>query len=98
MVVGLLRVRLHIPAAHSLKERRQAVRRAVERVRARFQVAIAEVADLGRWQVATLAVSVVANDRAYVNEVLDRVTRAIASSVAGMAMVTGREMEMQSYP
>jgi uncharacterized protein YlxP (DUF503 family) len=95
MVVGLLRVTLHIPEAQSLKDRRSAVRRAVERVRARFNVSIAEVGDLSRWQIATLAVAAVSNDRSHVNEVLDRVTSTIAN--AGAALVTQREMEIQNY-
>ncbi len=97
MVVGLLRITLHIPEAHSLKDRRATVRRAVERVRAKFNVSIAEVGDLDRWQIATVAVAAVSNDRAYVNEVLDKVTGAIASASAGMAMIANREMEIQSY-
>jgi uncharacterized protein YlxP (DUF503 family) len=95
MVVGILRVTLHVPEAQSLKDRRAAVRRAVERVRARFNVSVAEVGDMTRWQVATVAVAVVSNDRAHVNEVLDRVTSTIAG--AGAALVTQREMEIQSY-
>ena len=95
MVVGLLRITLHIPEAQSLKDRRAAVRRAVERVRARYNVSVAEVGDLERWQLATVAVTCVSNDRAYVNEVLDKVTSTIAS--AGAALVTHREMEIQSY-
>lgn len=95
MVVGLLRVTLHVPEAQSLKDRRAAVRRAVERVKARFNVSIAEVGDLSRWQVATLAVAAVSNERAHLNEVLDRVMSTIAS--AGSALVTQREMEIQSY-
>lgn len=95
MVVGLLRITLHVPEARSLKDRRAAVRRAVERVRARYNVAIAEVGDQSRWQIAQLAVATVSNDRAFVNEVLDRVTSTIAS--AGAALITQREMEIQSY-
>jgi uncharacterized protein YlxP (DUF503 family) len=95
MVVGLLRITLHVPEAHSLKDRRAAVRRAIERVRARFNVSIAEVGDLERWQTAQVAVSTVSNERAHVNEVLDRVTSTIAN--AGAALVTEREMEIQSY-
>jgi uncharacterized protein YlxP (DUF503 family) len=95
MVVGLLRVTLHVPEARSLKDRRAAVRRAVERVKARFNVSIAEVGDLSRWQLVTVAVAAVSNDRAHINEVLDRVTSTIAS--AGTALVTRREMEIQSY-
>ncbi len=95
MVVGLLRVSLHIPEAQSLKDRRAAVRRAVERVRARFNVSVAEVGDLERWQRATIGVVCVSNERAHVNEVLDKVLSTIAS--AGAALVTDREMEIQSY-
>jgi hypothetical protein len=95
MVVGLLRITLHVPEAHSLKDRRAAVRRAVERVRARFNVSIAEVGDLDRWQIAQVAVAAVSNDRSHVNEVLDRVTSTIAS--AGAALISDREMEIQSY-
>ena len=95
MVVGILRITLHVPEARSLKDRRAAVKRTVERVRARFNVSVAEVGDLERWQIATVAVCAVANSRSHVNEVLDRVTSAMAS--AGAALVTHREMEIQSY-
>ena len=95
MVIGLLRVTLHVPEARSLKDRRAVVRRAVDRVKARFNVSVAEVGDLQRWQRATIAVAAVSNDRAYVNEVLDKVTSTIAS--AGSAQITDREMDIQSY-
>lgn len=95
MVVGVLRVSLHVPAARSLKDRRMAVKRAVERVRARFRVAVAEVGDLSLWQRATVAVCAVGNERAHVNEVLDRCFAVLAS--AGEAQVLERELLLQSY-
>ncbi|MBP6835499.1 MAG: DUF503 family protein [Deltaproteobacteria bacterium] len=98
MVIGLLRLRLHLPAAHSLKDRRAVVRRAADRVRARFNVSIAEVGDQERWQVATLAVSAVSTERGHVSEVLDKVTAAVASAVAGEALVTGREVVIAVHP
>ncbi len=98
MVIGLLRLRLHLPAAHSLKDRRAVVRRAADRVRARFNVSIAEVGDQERWQVATLAVSAVSTERGHVSEVLDKVTAAVASAVAGEALVTGREVVITVHP
>ena len=97
MVVGVLRLALHIPEAHSLKERRMAVRRVVERLRARFNVSVAEVGDQSRWQLATVAVTTVSNDRSLVNEVLDRVTSQAASACAGYALITRRELELVSY-
>lgn len=84
-------------AAHSLKDRRAVVRKAVDRVRARFNVSIAEVGDLERWQLATLGVVMVTNDRSLCNEVCDKVTSTVASAVAGEAMLTDREIEIVSY-
>lgn len=95
MVVGLLRITLHVPEARSLKDRRAAVRSVIERVRARYNVSIAEVGELDRWQTATVAVAAVSNDRSHLNEVLDRVTNTIAG--AGTALITQREMEFQTY-
>jgi len=97
MVVGLLRVRLHLPGARSLKDRRAIVRKALDRIRARFNVSAAEVGDLERWQVATLGFSVISNDRAHANEVLDKVSAALASAVAGEASILDRQLELISY-
>jgi uncharacterized protein YlxP (DUF503 family) len=95
MHVGLLRVTLHIPAARSLKDRRAVVRRAVERVRARFPVSVAEVGDSAHWQRATIAVVVVSGDAAVARDVLDRCTTTIANS--GDAVITDRELELLAY-
>ena len=97
MIVALLRVRIHIPGARSLKDRRAVVRKAVERVRARYNVSVAEVGDVARWQVATLAAVMVTSDHSLATEVLDKITSTIASSVAGEAMVTGRETLFETY-
>lgn len=95
MHVGLLRVTLHIPAAHSLKDRRAVVRRAVERTRARFNVSVAEVGDSNHWQRAQIAVTAVSGDKALLEELLSKCTSTIAN--AGDAMVTRRELELLSY-
>lgn|SRR5690606_22012400 len=77
MVVGTLRIVLQIPGARSLKTKRQVVRRIVDKVRARFNVSIAEVGDNDLWQRATVGVAAVGNSRAFVNEVLDKVLRQV---------------------
>src|SRR5439155_14083 len=45
MFVGVLRLTFHIPHARSLKEKRHVVRKFRDRVRARFDVSIAEMSD-----------------------------------------------------
>ena len=95
MVVGVLRLTLVIPGARSLKEKRHAVRKIVDRVRARYNVGIAEVADNDVWQRAVLGVAAVANDRSFVNEVLDKVVRDV--EMLGVADLISREMEIETY-
>jgi uncharacterized protein YlxP (DUF503 family) len=96
MHVGLLRVTLHIPAARSLKDRRAVLRKAIDRVRARFNVSAAEVGDSDHWQIATIAVTVVSKDKTLIEEVLGKCTSTIAT--AGDALITRRELEVVSYP
>jgi uncharacterized protein YlxP (DUF503 family) len=95
MHVGLLRVTLHIPAAHSLKDRRAVLRKAIDRVRARFNVSVAEVGDCSHWQRATIAVVVVSGDKSVIEEVLSKCTSTIAT--AGDVLITQREREIVSY-
>ncbi|HEU5368655.1 MAG TPA: DUF503 domain-containing protein [Ktedonobacterales bacterium] len=70
MVIGVCRVTLHLPASHSLKDKRQVVRSLVERLRNRFDLAVAEVEDQDRWQIATLGLVCVSSSASIVDEVL----------------------------
>ena len=71
------------------------MRKIVDRVRARYNVGIAEVADNDVWQRAVLGVAAVANDRSFVNEVLDKVVRDV--EMLGVADLISREMEIETY-
>lgn len=68
---------LHLPGCHSLKDKRQVVKSIMARVRQRFEVAIAEVDEQDRWQIAQLGVSCVSNSSQHVDEILGRVRRYI---------------------
>ena len=95
MVVGVLRLTLVVHGAHSLKEKRHAVRKIVDRVRARYNVSIAEVGENDVWQRAVLGVSAVANDRSFINVVLDKIVRDVET--IGVADIVSREMEIETY-
>ena len=95
MVVGVLRLTLVIAGARSLKDKRQALRKIVDRARARYNVSIAEVGENDSWQRAVVGVTVVANDRSFVNEVLDKVVRDVES--LAVASLVNREMEIETY-
>jgi uncharacterized protein len=95
MVVGVLRVSLSIPEASSLKGKRQVLRKVIERVKSRFDVAIAEVGENDLWQRAQVGVVAVGNDRRFVNEVLDKVLHHIDQLY--LAPILAQELEILSY-
>jgi len=70
MVVGTLRVELHIPASHSLKEKRSVVNHIKERLRSRFNASVAEIDHQDLWQRAALGVAVVSGEGAGLDRVL----------------------------
>ncbi len=73
MTVGVCRVTLRLPENGSLKGKRQLVRSLTTRLRNKFNVAVAEVGDNDRWQIATIGVTCVSNDARHAQEMLDRV-------------------------
>lgn len=73
MVVGVGRLHMRLHDSQSLKGKRKVVRKTIERVRSRFDVAIAEVADQNLWQSIQLGFSVVGSDGRVVHSVMDRV-------------------------
>jgi len=74
MVVGILRLDVHVPGAQSLKDKRSALKSVKDQLRGRFNVAVAEVDPTEKWQRATLGVSTVGEDRAQVQGLLRHVT------------------------
>jgi uncharacterized protein len=97
MFVGVLRLTLHLPDPGSLKSKRHLVRSAIDRVKAKFNVSIAEVAENDLWQKSVMGVAAVGNDHAFVNEALDKVADFVASMHGGQIQVIGRDIEIVSY-
>jgi len=92
MHVGVMRLILQIPGAHSLKDKRQVVRSFRERVKSRVAVSIAEVGHLDKLQLATFGVAVVSGDAAVCEEILGRVT-ALAGALPN-AILADRAVEI----
>lgn len=68
MHILLMTLDIQLPAAQSLKEKRSSVRSMVDRLRTRYNVAVAEVDNHDKWQLATLAVITVSRLRARAEE------------------------------
>ena len=71
MIVGVCRITLRLPESGSLKDKRQVVRSLTTRLRNKFNVAVAEVDDNDRWQIATIGLTCVSNNARHAQEMLD---------------------------
>ena len=69
----VLRVDLLIHDAAGLKDKRRVVRRALDRVRAKFNAAAAEVGDLGDPSRASLAFAVLSNSETHAHQQTQRI-------------------------
>ena len=92
MFVGVLKLTFHIPHARSLKEKRSVVRKFRDRVRARFDVSIAEVDAQDLHQRAIFGVCVVSSEAAVCDSVLEQVAR--AAETQEDAVLTDRSTEL----
>lgn len=73
MVVGVARLKMHLPENHSLKGKRRVIKGVIGQVRSRFDVAISEVGLHDVWQSAQIGISTVGNSQPVLNSVFDKI-------------------------
>jgi uncharacterized protein YlxP (DUF503 family) len=73
MPIGLLTLEIHIPDARSLKDKRQVLRSLKDRLRAHYNVAVAELDHQETWQRAQIGVVSLSNDTAHLEQSLREV-------------------------
>ena len=74
-MVALLTLELRIEGAHSLKDKRQVLRSLKDRLRAHFNVAVAELDHTDLWQRATVGVVSISDSRDYLDGLMHNVER-----------------------
>ena len=72
MPVGLLTLELHIADAQSLKDKRQVLRSLKDKLRQKFNVAVAELDHQDAWQRSVVGVVTLSTDEKHVREVLQK--------------------------
>ncbi len=77
-MIAFLTLELHIEAAQSLKDRRQVVRSLKDRLRASFNVSVAELDSSGLWNRATIGVVSISGSHDYLDGLMKKVERAAA--------------------
>ena len=83
MPIGVLTLEIHLPYAHSLKEKRFVVRKVKDRLRARFNVAVAELDHQELWQRAVVGVVSISSDQRNLESVLEAVQQESVKVLGG---------------
>jgi hypothetical protein len=91
MVVGVLRVTLHLESVQGLKEKRGIVKRLLARCRNRFPVSAAEVDDQDLWRSAVLGFAMISSSEAVIAAQLPRIEEEIEKSA--LAEIVGSDVE-----
>lgn len=71
--IGVLTLKLRLENSHSLKDKRQVLRSLQDRLRHRFNVAVAEIDHQDLWQRAMIAAVTVASDQGIAEKILQSV-------------------------
>ena len=94
MPIGLLTLEIYIPEAHSLKDKRQVVRSLKDRLRGKFNVAVAELDGEGSWQRSVIGIVSLANNAGFLEQSLRSV---LAESERQLGRdLAGHELEILS--
>jgi uncharacterized protein YlxP (DUF503 family) len=81
--VGVLTLELRLEDSHSLKDKRHVVQSLKERLRGKFNVAVAEIEYQDLWQRAAVAAVTVSPDRTHAEKVLQSVEDEAAAMLGG---------------
>ena len=93
-MIAFLTLELSIEAAHSLKDKRQVVRSLKDRLRASFNVSVAELDPSDLWNRATIGVVGISHSRDYLDGLMKNVERqALRLANNGGAEVTDSFLE-----
>jgi uncharacterized protein len=88
MPIGLLTLEIHIADAQSLKDKRQVLRSLKDRLRAHFNVAVAELEHQDLWQRSRVGVVSISGDGKHLEE-------SLAAAAAESERLLGRDLVSQ---
>lgn len=94
MFIGIAKFELFIPASESLKDKRRVIRSVTGTLRAKFNVAVAEVDHQDLWQRTAIGTSCVAESAAHCRRVLQEVEKSIGRSLTGHGEIIDSSVEV----
>lgn len=79
MFVGVCRLEIFVPESRSLKSKRFVLNSIKKRIRNKFNVSVAEVENNDKWQRISLGISMVSNERKFIDMNVEEILKLIES-------------------
>jgi uncharacterized protein len=73
MHIGTLQIKLHLPNSQSLKAKRRIIKSLMDKLKHRYNVAVAEVDYLDQWQLASIGIVSVCNEGKPLEQLLAKI-------------------------
>ncbi len=88
--VAILSLSLFLPESQSLKDKRMVLRALKDKMRAKFNISVAELDTLDKWQIAICGIAMIGNDQRY----LDGCIQNILSFIEGFDQIRISDYEI----
>ncbi len=92
MLVVIVQVELFLPESNSLKAKRSVVKSLIQKVRNKFNVSVAEVESLDKWQRATIGIAAVSNETKMLEKISQEIIKLLENE--GRAEVLHSQVEL----
>ena len=73
MIIGAIKAQMHLHGVTSLKQKRSIVKSVIGRLKARFNISIAEVDHNDKKTSAVIAIAIVSNDTQFIDKQFDAI-------------------------
>lgn len=87
MSIGILSLHLHLYGCNSLKEKRSRIKPLLARLHREFNVSAAEMDHLDAWHETLIAISLVSNDPAHTQRVLQNIPHWVEANFPDLSLI-----------
>lgn len=92
MFIGSIVFEIYIPYASSLKEKRMYIRSLKEKLKAKFNVSVAEIGNQDLWQSAQMAVVLVSGEKKQTEKQMDSIINFVEANFPELHLNTYKEV------
>ena len=82
---------IYLPYSHSLKEKRQRLKRIRDRLRKKYNVAFAELDFQNKWQRSKIGIVTINNQRTLIEKIFNQIIQDVTDTIDGEIIQTQQE-------